>query len=634
MRLVWFELRDFRRFERAEVNLDAPVVALVGPNEAGKSSLLNALSFLSHSGEFDDRDFTRDTNPTGHILTATFLLDDEDREVLKAKVPEAANVRWCRTWREETGGWFHETIPEVPWLGTAAAQAQKTLTKLREMRWAKTASEELLERIDSVISWLPEPGSPKQYSEGELAEIEELRSALTEEIVDRSPRTLSLACDHIGAMIADETKPRPGTVALDLLSSRHPDVLDFSESDRALSTSYDLQDPRSWTNGLHNLARLAQVDLQRLADAAGGARPEVREELVANANECLNQALSVRWSQSQLKVRLAVQGITLEIYVGSDGGNLHRLEDRSDGLRMYLALIAFLEHRGTTTQPILVVDEAENHLHWDAQADLVKVLYAQDVASQVIYSTHSPGCLPHDLGQSVRAVVPTGPDRSSVKNWVWEDAAGFRPLLTHMGASAAALTPHRYAVGTEGISDAILLPSLICAAIGEDALPYQVVPGIAQAAGDKLRSIDAESDTMLYLTDGDQGGDDLSKKLRKQNVPDNRIFSLPDGTELEDLVSAETLAAAHLEELKRGSEPEARLELMVPEDGRSEYLKTWYQNRGLTVPTKRVIACRVLEVSARSPGAEALPLVAERHLQTLEVLHNSFMSVFDRSSEH
>ena len=36
MRLVWLNLRRFRRFQDARVNLDAPVIALVGPNEAGE----------------------------------------------------------------------------------------------------------------------------------------------------------------------------------------------------------------------------------------------------------------------------------------------------------------------------------------------------------------------------------------------------------------------------------------------------------------------------------------------------------------------------------------------------------------------------------------------------------------------
>ena len=51
MRLVWLNLRHFRRFQDARVNLDAPVIALVGPNEAGKSTLLEAIVAVGRSGE-------------------------------------------------------------------------------------------------------------------------------------------------------------------------------------------------------------------------------------------------------------------------------------------------------------------------------------------------------------------------------------------------------------------------------------------------------------------------------------------------------------------------------------------------------------------------------------------------------
>ena len=310
--------------------------------------------------------------------------------------------------------------------------------------------------------------------------------------------------------------------------------------------------------------------------------------------------------------------------MASDGGSLHRLAERSDGLRTYLALIAFLENRSPTTPPILLFDEAENHLHWDAQADLINVLYGQNMAPQVIYSTHSPGCLPHDLGHSVRAIVPTAPDRSKVTNWIWETDAGFRPMLIHMGASTAALTPHRYAVGTEGVADFILLPSLIRAAIDEESLPYQVVPGVAQLSRDGLRSIDAESDTLVYLTDGDEGGKDLARRLRKAGIPSERVVSLPEGVVLEDLTSSEILVAAIREELRRsgiGSDEE----LILPDKGRSAYLDNWYRRKGVDPPSKRAIASRILELSARHPQSEARPLVAARYRSTQKRLHDRFL---------
>ena len=628
MRLVWLELRGYRRFEEARINLDAPVIALVGPNEAGKTTLLKALTDLGQQGDFDPRDITRDTDPVGRILEAKFLLNDLEREALIGAVPEASDVRWYCVWRDETGEHTFSTIPEIPWRGEAAERARTTLTKLRNIKWAGTASEDLIDRLDTVLSWFPSSGSTRHYTEDELRYIDTLRADLAEEIDAKTPAMLRRACAHITLMVGDESKPRPQTAALDLLSSRQPSILDFSESSRTLLTSYNLQDANSWSEGLHNLARLARFDLNELAEAVSGSRPEIREDILMNANACLEEVFSVRWSQAQLKVHLGVQGVTLEIFVASDGGGLHRLAERSDGLRTYLALIAFLENRSPTTPPILVFDEAENHLHWDAQADLIKVLYGQDMAPQIIYSTHSPGCLPHDLGHSVRAVVPTAPDRSTVRNWIWESDAGFRPMLIHMGASTAALTPHRYAVGTEGVADFILLPSLIRAATGEDSLPYQVVPGVAQLSRDGLRSIDAESDTMIYLTDGDGGGKQLSKWLRKGGVPSRRIVSLPHEVVLEDLVSAEILVAAIHQELSR-SGLETKDEPILPDKGRSAYLDDWFRSMKLRPPSKRAIASRILELHACHPNTVAIPLVASRHRATLKRLHKRFINAFD-----
>ena len=629
MRIVWLTLHRYRRFENASINLDAPVVALVGPNEAGKSSLLQALVDVERSGQFGDRDITSDLQPQGRVLEAMFLLDETDREILRERVPEASDVRWFVVWRNKSGERLHETSPKVPWTGEAAERTRKSLTKLRDMRWSESAPEHIIERLDVVISWLPDAERPRTYDEHELNEIENLGADLADAIDHRTPATLRVACQSIADMISDERRPRPQTVALDLLETRTPRILEFSESDRTLHTNYNLQDPGAWTNGLQNLARLAQFDLQKLADAAAGARPELRVEILRQANLQLDGVFAVRWSQSKLTVHLDVQGSRLEIYVASDEGGLYRLEDRSDGLRTYLALVAFLDNKNLTTPPILVFDEAESHLHWDAQADLINVLYDQDMVSQVVYSTHSPGCLPHDLGHGVRAIVPIAPDRSKVTNWIWEADAGFRPLLVHMGASTAAMTPHRYAVGTEGVSDFILLPSLIRAAIRADSLSYQVVPGLAQLSKGGLRSLDSESDTLVYLTDGDAGGKELLEWLENEGIPPSRLLSLPDGVALEDLVFADTLSAAIREELRRSGK-EVDQALSLPEVGRSSYLDDWYQSVGVNPPSKRAVASRVLDICARRPQTESCPLLEDRYRSTLTHLHQFFMVAFGR----
>ena len=257
--------------------------------------------------------------------------------------------------------------------------------------------------------------------------------------------------------------------------------------------------------------------------------------------------------------------------------------------------------------------------------------------SQVIYSTHSPGCLPHDLGNGVRGVatIPGQADRSHVKNWIWESDAGYRPLLLCMGASAAALMPHRYAVATEGVSDFILLPSLLRRAIESDSLPYQVVPGLAQLARGDIYRIDSESDSMMYLTDGDEAGRKIRREVKRAGIPDVRGFSLPEGLVIEDLVAKETLTSAVLEEIRRSGHKVSE-DIGLPDEGRAAHLDKWFESIDVPPPRKRAIASCVLEIVARDPNDlnPSRPLIEDRHAPTLRKLHKSFMSAFPEPSSN
>ena len=560
MRMVRFAVRGFRRFEDAEVNLDAPVVALVGPNESGKTTLLDALVHLGNLGNqvFDVRDQTRDLTLNGRVLEALYRLDDDDRAAIAAEAPRAPEVRWFRVWREADGTQSYDTDPPLASMDHAEDQP------------AAAAG------LEAVAKLVQGPSSE---------------------------------------------------VVLSVLKKRVPMVLEFSESDRTLHSEYDLNQPSTWTGGIRNLARLAGVNLNELRRRASVSEPELYEDILERANPRLEDEFS-RWSQAPVAVRLKVAPPKLWVLVKAVEGSLYRLEYRSAGLRAFVALVAFLVNKNTEVRPVLVVDEAESHLHWDAQADLVNLFHTQEVASQIIYTTHSPGCLPHDLGNGVRAVVtdPGRPDRSTVKNWIWENDAGFRPLLLDMGASTAAVTtPYRFAVVTEGISDCVLLPSLLREATGLDSLPYQIVPGLAELARGGIQRIDSESDRVVYLTDGDEAGKQTRKTIRSAEIPTDRALSLPAGTVLEDLVGRDTLAAAVNEEISRsGHQTNEPIEL--PDNGRAAYLDAWYQRNGIDKPSgKGAIASRALEIAARNPTEPGPPLLEERHRTALQELHESLL---------
>jgi predicted ATP-dependent endonuclease of OLD family len=295
------------------------------------------------------------------------------------------------------------------------------------------------------------------------------------------------------------------------------------------------------------LLALAEVDLDTMWTHIQAGDSTKRETLLEHGNDRLRDVFDQAWNQSKVTVRLNVNGSRLEVLIKElhGGGDVTNISERSDGMKTFVALVAFLETGEHTVPPVLLIDEAETHLHYDAQADLVSVLLKSVDTTQVFYTTHSPGCLPGDLGTGIRVVArdPDHADASVIKNNFWEgEGPGFSPLLFAMGAGAAAFSMCRNAVLAEGASDMVLLPSLIREATGIGDLDYQVAPGLANAHGSGIR-VEEVAAKVVYLTDGDQGGKDHEKLLKAVGVDVARIFRLPDNHAVEDLLRPEDYLA-------------------------------------------------------------------------------------------
>ncbi len=227
-----------------------------------------------------------------------------------------------------------------------------------------------------------------------------------------------------------------------------------------------------------------------------------------------------------------------------------------EGLGMRLR--GLLQNSFSEQVSILLIDEVETHLHYDAQADLVQMLAKQEIVTKVIYTTHSVGCLPEDLGTGVRFIESKEPVSftSRIENAFWNSgSSGFSPLLFGMGASTLAFIPLRNAVVTEGPSDMILWPTLLREATGRSHLDFQIVPGLSNANRSEIIVLDGEAPRTAYLLDADEGGKDLSRKLRGAGILEVKIFHIPDdvqqGLVIEDIVDAEVYVRAVNEELRR-----------------------------------------------------------------------------------
>ena len=56
MRLISANISNYGRLVDTKINLDSNVIAIVGPNEAGKTTLLNALKYIDDQKELNPKE--------------------------------------------------------------------------------------------------------------------------------------------------------------------------------------------------------------------------------------------------------------------------------------------------------------------------------------------------------------------------------------------------------------------------------------------------------------------------------------------------------------------------------------------------------------------------------------------------
>jgi AAA15 family ATPase/GTPase len=91
MMLIAFSVEGYRRFVgKTSVKLHGRLIAFVGPNEAGKSSLLKAMAHLNSSAALERNEYPRRTK-TEPKLTWHLQLESDDKLAL-ADVPDTAHI--------------------------------------------------------------------------------------------------------------------------------------------------------------------------------------------------------------------------------------------------------------------------------------------------------------------------------------------------------------------------------------------------------------------------------------------------------------------------------------------------------------------------------------------------------------
>ncbi len=547
MQLRSLSLNGFRRFAKASVNLESNVIAIVGRNEAGKSTLLEALRRLNNDEPIPPTALSDGGERHDEVIRVRFRLSDEERKKLGV---DAGN---------DQGNWL---ILAKPAEGQRRYRLDPPIARPLEPRAAAWKA---------INNALANNLLAQRLSNDLTGEIQTLRDGLDTDQPDLSDSIKALFASvptRLGSLIGDqdladglrkaaegllralesaravEETPSSDDLARSLAASV-PQFLPFHTEARELRSSYQLAEGAG-SEAFRNLCAAAEIPYQALLTAMQQNHYGKVKSILDAAERKLADILETDWTQpGELRVGFVPDRTLLNLQVTSSGSTFHSLDDRSEGLRTFIALRAFLTARAFQVRPVLLVDEAETHLHYDAQADLIRMFEQQRDAACIIYTTHSIGCLPQDLGRGVRVVIPlTDGVHSKIENAWTSTGGGVTPLMRAMGSAMVPLAPSRHVAMGEGPSDPLLLPSLLREVNNLRSVPFQVVGRLSEASDDELRRLRDEAQHVAFVMDGDASGEKLEQRLLDLKVPKTRITRLPAGLCLEDLVDPARYVAA------------------------------------------------------------------------------------------
>lgn len=146
VKLRHLRVHGYKRFAKAStLDTRGRVIAIVGPNEAGKTSFLHAVRHLTSRDAFADHELT-DREPRSSdvpLVSALFTLDDDDRSVLGDLVPAKSHVTYA--WMVYADGVVrHRLRPEFPRDRASRARCARQLRTAISKGWLAELDDNLV----------------------------------------------------------------------------------------------------------------------------------------------------------------------------------------------------------------------------------------------------------------------------------------------------------------------------------------------------------------------------------------------------------------------------------------------------------------------------------------------------------
>jgi predicted ATP-dependent endonuclease of OLD family len=450
MRLKSFRVRRYKNvLDSTEVSVEEDVTTLVGMNESGKSTMLDALYrlnpvYVDKFVELDDyprwrrsRDSRSEDLAQLTPIEAAFQLDEDDLDALREALGEGV----CTPETVTFGRRYNDSL----W-SKVSVDIERFLRNVLD---GHPHADDLLAAHETIASLrtalAPQSAAPVSAATDEEANQEQDDK---EDLSVQNAAALARIVELLGS--SDDLN----AAARKVIHERLPKFFLFTEY-QSLEGRVDVSTLQAQTaehpgaspeQTARALLKLANTDVNAMTDSNFEASTA---ELESVSND-LSREMKEYWSTNpDLRIKIVTEPETINTPHGQTSVVRYlnfRVEDRkhdftnnfsrrSSGYRWFFSfLAAFSEFEGHDDDVVILLDEPALTLHAKAQRDFLRFINERVApAGQVLYTTHSPFMV--DEIERVRVVEDRGDDIGSITSSdaleVGEDSAF--PLQAALG---------------------------------------------------------------------------------------------------------------------------------------------------------------------------------------------------------
>ncbi len=481
MKIKKFRVRNYKSItDSQDCYLSEGITVFAGKNEAGKSSLLEALNDFNPERSISEKAIPIDSPSATPSITVSFDASKEDlleilnsispnerlKERITSEITKNSTFEITKKYPNtyEIDGEFTELIHSfflneensiisdlrisIALWGSIAGSPMQTFLAIAKTEADKEGKTDARRKLALLRSELDKI-SPKIPSE-KLLEAKNQLSQIQSDL----DQLQSLQAGVSATLVANAIKNTPNIILFSSFEDVFPNEIPFTE---LLSNSW-----------IADLKAISDINPEIITSSNGTLKKQHKHKL----NLQLNSDFSQFWTQDASELSVDWDGNILSFWIEEDG-IYYPPELRSQGRRWHLAFYIKVSARSNEKRNnVILIDEPGLYLHAIAQRDILKHLEEASKKAQIVLSTHSPYLIEANKLDRIRLIQKTSKTGTTVENKI------------HASADIETLTPILTAIGLE-INQGIASSEKSNNVIVEGPSDYFYLTGLAGLLGIK-----------------------------------------------------------------------------------------------------------------------------------------------------